>query len=66
MKIVDEHPTEGQFIAVWEYDGVIWSEVRRWNNGKLEAYYDPIYEEEPWRGTDPSINQLPEKYIVKD
>jgi len=27
MKQVDEMPTSGQFVAVWEYDGVIWSEV---------------------------------------
>ena len=27
MKQVDEMPTSGQFVAVWEYNGNIWSGV---------------------------------------
>lgn len=28
-------PTEGQFVAVWEYDGLAWSGTYKWINGHL-------------------------------
>ena len=38
MKQVDEMPKEGQFVAVWEYNGMVWSDVIRHTcNGLLEC-----------------------------
>ena len=31
-------PTEGQFIAVWEFGSRIWSETFMWEGGKLFHY----------------------------
>lgn len=37
MKQVDEMPKEGQFVAVWECSGMVWSDVIRHTcNGLLE------------------------------
>lgn len=38
MKIVNEEPTSGQFVAVWEYDGKIWSDVLLNENDKCKRY----------------------------
>lgn len=35
MKLVTAQPTTGQFVAVWEYDGEMWSDTYRWDNGDL-------------------------------
>lgn len=31
-------PCEGQFIAVWEHDGKIWSATLRWIKGQLHMH----------------------------
>lgn len=38
MKIVNEEPTSGQFVAVWEYGGKIWSDVLLNENDKCKRY----------------------------
>lgn len=38
MKQVDEMPTSGQFVAVWEHDGEMWCETLKWKRDKLFAY----------------------------
>lgn len=35
MKIVDEMPTEGQFIKVWKYNDMLWSYTLVWCNEVL-------------------------------
>lgn len=40
MKMLDTMPTSGSFIAVWEYDGQIWSDTYQWQEGVLNRYYD--------------------------
>lgn len=35
MKKLTKMPTDGQFVAVWEYDGKIWSDVFKFKNGRL-------------------------------
>lgn len=44
MKIVDEMPNEGQFIAVWEHRGHIWADELKWIDEELYEY--DIEEEE--------------------
>lgn len=38
MKLVTTQPTSGQFVAVWEYNGVLWSDTYMWEDGKLYQY----------------------------
>ena len=39
MKQVNEQPTEGHFVAIWEYQGAVWSGTYRYNSeGELESY----------------------------
>lgn len=38
MKQVDEMPKQGQFVAVWEYNGKMWSETYKWENEILYIY----------------------------
>lgn len=46
MKIVDEMPTEGQFIKVWKYDDVLWCDTLTWDGDILFIYVDG--EDEGW------------------
>ena len=39
MKIVDKMPKEGQFVAVWKYNGVTWSDTYRWVDGELRCWF---------------------------
>lgn len=38
MNIVTTMPTSGQFVAVWEYAGVLWSETYRVEGTRLFVY----------------------------
>jgi hypothetical protein len=38
MKITNKMPKDGQFIAVWKYQGKVWSEVLRYHEGELQKY----------------------------
>ena len=40
MKIVDEMPTEGQFIKVWKFNDMLWSWTLKWEDGVLFLYVD--------------------------
>lgn len=51
MKHVNEMPKNGQFVVVWAYDGKIWSETWRWNDGVVEILLDDTAAEE-WRTND--------------
>jgi len=43
MKLTTTPPTSGQFIAVWEYNDLIWSDTFRFNkDGELEKYLNEI------------------------
>lgn len=51
MKHVNEMPKNGQFVVVWVYDGKLWSETWRWNNGVVEILMDDVTAED-WRVND--------------
>lgn len=51
MKHVNEMPKNGQFVVVWVYDGKLWSETWRWNNGVVEILMDDDTAED-WRVND--------------
>lgn len=38
MILVNEMPKSGQFVAVWEYGGSIWSDTFCWEDDKLLCY----------------------------
>jgi hypothetical protein len=38
MKRANEMPTEGQFLVVWEFNGLPWSSVYRYHDGAMERY----------------------------
>lgn len=40
FKETDIMPTEGQFVAVYEYGGKIWSDILKWEDGKLLEYFE--------------------------
>ena len=46
MKKTKTEPTSGQFVAMWEYNGVLWSQNTRIFNGKREVFIDANDENE--------------------
>ena len=40
MKKVKEMPTSGQFVAVWEYDGNLWSNTMEWKEDGCLYHYE--------------------------
>ena len=38
MILVKEMPTSGQFVAVWEYGGNVWSDTFCWEDYNLLCY----------------------------
>jgi len=46
MNIENKMPESGQFVAVWEYAGEMWSYTMRVQDGELQVYQDEVYEEE--------------------
>ena len=46
MILVNEIPKSGQFVAVWEYGGTVWSDTYCWDEWKLL-----VYVEDGWRCT---------------
>jgi len=46
MKITKTEPTKGQFVAMWEYKGVLWSQNTRILNGQREVFIDAHDENE--------------------
>ena len=42
MKITKTEPTKGQFVAMWEHKGLLWSQNTRILNGKREVFIDHI------------------------
>jgi len=46
MKIVDEMPTDGQFIKVWKYNDVLWCDTLTWDGDILFIHVDG--EDEGW------------------
>ena len=38
MRELSEMPEEGQFVAVWEYNGKIWSDTYYWEDDKLLCF----------------------------
>ena len=38
-------PTSGQFIEMWEYNGQVWSQNYKWNDGTLYSF---SYESDGW------------------
>ena len=42
MKILDEMPLDGQFVMLWTYEGLLWSDIFRYVNGVLMKYFDEI------------------------
>lgn len=58
MKIVNEMPTEGQFIRIWIHAGLVWSSTAKWEDGVIYEY-DDINDEYVKIGT--SLNYM-QKY----
>ena len=46
MKQVNEIPSVGQFLLVWEYKGKPWSKVARCSEGEYEEYSEGV---DSWR-----------------
>ena len=38
MILVNEMPTSGQFVAVWEYDGKLYGDAYKWEEDYLVEY----------------------------
>lgn len=36
MRLQDTMPTEGQFVALWMNNGLLWSDTHRYQNGVLQ------------------------------
>lgn len=50
MKITDKMPKKGQFVAIWKFDNLTWSNTFRYNKGSFEVYNDETdeYEQSDW------------------
>lgn len=79
MKILNDAPEEGNFVAVWEYQGCIWSDSFMFINGSLHIYqkndeYGEVVDD--WVPTEPKyhpglaynpVGIVPDRYfVVKD
>ena len=40
MRITKEQPTSGQFVAMWEYNGAMWSVTLRIKRGVRERFIE--------------------------
>ena len=70
MKQVDEMPTSGQFVAVWQYNKKPWSEVYEWDcDGDLFTYNesaDEAYIVEDLRSLKEHHDACKAKYFIAD
>ena len=65
MKFTKTMPKTGQFIAVWEYNGVLWSETIKYKNlGSL--YYYNTYEDKWRKYVYPGVHACIITYIIKE
>lgn len=64
MKMTTTRPTSGEFIAIWEYGGSIWSDTFRWEGEELEIY---DCSQDEWDLCDPECLDTNEcsHYVVK-
>lgn len=60
LKKVNERPVSGQFVSVWEYNGVLWSGTFLWMDGTLKQY-DP--NDDHWFTAD--AGEQDKEYYVK-
>jgi hypothetical protein len=69
LLIPKEMPTTGQFVAMWVYNGRIWSETCLWDNGvlkHLDRKLDKFVTEKPVLNFDPEDNIQPTYYQYID
>ena len=69
MKEVNEMPTDGQFIVLWEFDDLPWSMICKWNEDKLTEY-DQVNDIFVERDSDIRIydlgaNEIELRYFIK-
>ena len=62
MVILDEMPKTGQFVMIWQHNGVIWSETRKWEDGKLWYFLEGVDEWNIYVDGKNSMNNI--KYVV--
>ena len=58
--ITREEPKTGQYVAMWEHKGVMWSETFKWVGGTLFIYDNPDGE---WVTASGSFSKLDLLYI---
>lgn len=59
MKMQNTMPTEGQFVAVWEYNKEVWSSTYKWYGDHLMAFDDKSDDfNSPYESGSPSLNEL--------
>jgi len=70
MKQVDEMPTSGQFVAVWQYNKLPWSNVFEWDyGGDLYIYNetaDEAYIVEDLQSLKYHHDECKAKYFIAD
>ena len=70
MNIVADRPTEGQFIAVWTFNDLIWSDTFKWEGSILLRFEETEANEDDSFWLDdsenfPYENQTEVVYITK-
>ncbi len=63
MRMQGSRPTEGQFIAVWEYKGTLWSETLKWVNNEVLVYNSVS---NAWSTADLEADEIRYTYYVKE
>ena len=55
LKHTKEMPEEGQFVAIYIYNNLLWSDTLRWYAGKLQEYRE---KEDDWKTLDSLVNSF--------
>ena len=62
MILVNEMPKSGQFVAVWEYDGTLYSDSYEWEEDYLVEYNE---DQDLWLSICSDSHLKTAKFLVK-
>lgn len=70
MKQVKEIPQDGQFVAIWKYDGKLWSSTHKREDGVLLAYSGEVdtyvYPHEAFAPSEQQLVKLSATYFIAE
>lgn len=61
--ILTEMPKSGQFVAIWDYNGLPWASVYRWKGNTLLCYDEDSDGWEGFEWDDHTVTREPEEGV---